>query len=78
MRDVVSAEEAKKLREEAAGARRDAMGFVTKMKNPNGTQKSMIDNITILVKQSEEAETSGDFRKANELAGRALTLAKAL
>lgn len=78
VRDAVPAEEAKRLRDEAIVFRREIDTLLSRASSPNATQSLMIENIRTMKKQSEEAEVAGDVRKANELAQRALTLAKAL
>jgi hypothetical protein len=78
VRDVVPAEEEKRLRDEAAGFRREIGTLLSQVKRPSGPQKSLIDSIQTFMKQSKDAEDGGDLRKAHELAFRALALAKGL
>jgi hypothetical protein len=80
IQEVLSAEEKKRLADEADARSRDALHLVGQLPTQrlNRTQQSIVDRVMSFVKQADEAKKRGDMRQASELAGRALLLAKEL
>jgi hypothetical protein len=80
IQEVLSAEEKKRLADDADARSRDAVRLVGQLSTQrlNRTQQSIVDRVMSFVKQADEAKKRGDMRQASELAGRALLLAKEL
>lgn len=73
------AAEKNRLRDEANGARREITVLLSRLSaRVQRQQKDRVDRIKTFIQQSEDAERLGDMRQANELAQRALVLAREL
>src|SRR5262245_36365947 len=75
VQEVLRPEERTRLMQEAMKARRETRTILTRARRQ---PKDRVDIIKTFIQQSEDYERSGDVRQSNELAQRALVLAREL
>jgi hypothetical protein len=80
IQEIIPPDEQIRLRHDAQEYRRLATQLANEAQRRGltPTQQSLVTQINQIVKSSSEAEKKGELRSANDLAGRALTLAKEL
>jgi hypothetical protein len=78
IQEILSADEQKSYREKAHKNREDTHAVLLAAKPHTANQRRQEQEINNFLKQSEQAENSGDLRLASQLAERAFTLAKEL
>ena len=76
--EVLPAAELKRLQDEASQRSGEARRLIDQIPARRRQQDSRVRRIETFLKQSADAERRGDMRQANELAGRALVLAREL
>ncbi len=80
IQEVVPQEELKRLQDSAQNARIEVTRLIAQAhrRRLNKDERSQVDRILQFVKLSEQSQNSGDMRGADELAQRALVLARGL
>jgi hypothetical protein len=76
--EIMPDAEKNRLRDEAHGHQAETRKLLREAKPKTANQKRAKDEINLFLKQSQEAETAGDMRMADQLAERAHILAKEL
>jgi len=76
--EIMPDAEKNRLRDEAHGHQEETRKLLREAKPKTANQKRAKDEINLFLKQSQEAETAGDMRMADQLAERAHILAKEL
>lgn len=80
IQEIIPAEELNRLRTNANARKEEIRQRLEPLRRRNLTkhQRDLVDNINSFVRLSDEAERSGDMRKANEFAERGAVLAQGL
>ena len=76
--EIMTQDERNRLRDEVHGHQADTRKLLAEAKPQTANQLRAVTEITQFLKQSEDAETAGDMRLADQLAERAHILAKEL
>lgn len=77
--EALSAAELQKMKDEAQQRKQEIAQILAHIpRSRRQTQKNTVDRINSFLKQIDDAEKRGDMRQANELAGRAVVMARDL